>query len=170
MIFIGLSVSHVGVKQLVLGKEQLLILLGRFLVAPSFLMARPSSTGCLFQALWSRSLSSNPPCLWWPIKAQCCDSYFWELEVIMRQQDRDDSLSYHGGDPYSHAVDGLIIKRAQVFIENLELFFIWELINCNHQSDARSNQVVDWVGSLFCVSHSNRSRSNQTSRSAKGIR
>ena len=33
MIFIGLSVSHVGVKQLVLGKEQLLILLGRFLVA-----------------------------------------------------------------------------------------------------------------------------------------
>lgn len=34
MIFIGLSVSHVGVKQLVLGKEQLLILLGRFLVAP----------------------------------------------------------------------------------------------------------------------------------------
>ena len=35
MIFIGLSVSHVGVKQLVLGKDQLLILLGRFLVAPS---------------------------------------------------------------------------------------------------------------------------------------
>ena len=34
MIFIGLSVSHVGVKQLVLGKEQLLILLGRFLDAP----------------------------------------------------------------------------------------------------------------------------------------
>ena len=34
MIFIGLSVSHVGVKQLVLGKEQLLIVLGRFLVAP----------------------------------------------------------------------------------------------------------------------------------------
>ena len=34
MIFIGLSVSHVGVKQLVLGKDQLLILLGRFLVAP----------------------------------------------------------------------------------------------------------------------------------------
>ena len=34
MIFIGLSVSHVGVKQLVLGKEQLLILLGRFVVAP----------------------------------------------------------------------------------------------------------------------------------------
>ena len=34
MIFIGLSVSHVGVKQLVLGKEQLLILFGRFLVAP----------------------------------------------------------------------------------------------------------------------------------------
>ena len=34
MIFIGLSVSHVGVKQLVLGKEQLLILIGRFLVAP----------------------------------------------------------------------------------------------------------------------------------------
>ena len=34
MIFIGLSVSHVGVKQLVLRKEQLLILLGRFLVAP----------------------------------------------------------------------------------------------------------------------------------------
>ena len=34
MIFIGLSVSHVGVKQLVLGKNQLLILLGRFLVAP----------------------------------------------------------------------------------------------------------------------------------------
>ena len=38
MIFIGLSVSHVGVKRLVLGKDQLLILLGRFLVAP-FLMA-----------------------------------------------------------------------------------------------------------------------------------
>ena len=34
MIFIGLSVSHVGVKQLVLGKDQLLILLGHFLVAP----------------------------------------------------------------------------------------------------------------------------------------
>ena len=34
MIFIGLSVSHVGVKQLILGKEQLLILIGRFLVAP----------------------------------------------------------------------------------------------------------------------------------------
>lgn len=34
MIFIGLSVSHVGVKQLDLGKDQLLILLGRFLVAP----------------------------------------------------------------------------------------------------------------------------------------
>ena len=34
MIFIGLSVSHVGVKQLVLGKDQLFILLGRFLVAP----------------------------------------------------------------------------------------------------------------------------------------
>ena len=34
MILIGLSVSHVGVKQLVLGKDQLLILLGRFLVAP----------------------------------------------------------------------------------------------------------------------------------------
>lgn len=34
MIFIGLSVSHIGVKQLVLKKEQLLILLGRFLVAP----------------------------------------------------------------------------------------------------------------------------------------
>lgn len=34
MIFIGLSVSNVGVKQLVLGKDQLLILLGRFLVAP----------------------------------------------------------------------------------------------------------------------------------------
>ena len=34
MIFIGLSVSHVGVKQLVLGKDQLLILLGRFLIAP----------------------------------------------------------------------------------------------------------------------------------------
>ena len=34
MIFIGLSVSHVGVKQLVLGKDQLLILLGRFLVTP----------------------------------------------------------------------------------------------------------------------------------------
>ena len=34
MIFISLSVSHVGVKQLVLGKDQLLILLGRFLVAP----------------------------------------------------------------------------------------------------------------------------------------
>ena len=34
MIFIGLSVSHIGLKQLVLGKDQLLILLGRFLVAP----------------------------------------------------------------------------------------------------------------------------------------
>ena len=34
MIFIGLSVSHVGVEQLVLGKDQLLILLGHFLVAP----------------------------------------------------------------------------------------------------------------------------------------
>ncbi|MFS9035538.1 AEC family transporter [Streptococcus australis] len=34
MIFIGLSVSHVGVKQLVLGKDQLLILVGRFLVSP----------------------------------------------------------------------------------------------------------------------------------------
>lgn len=34
MIFIGLSISHIGVKQLVLGKDQLLILLGRFLVAP----------------------------------------------------------------------------------------------------------------------------------------
>ena len=34
MIFIGLSVSHVGVKQLVLGKDQLLILFGRFLIAP----------------------------------------------------------------------------------------------------------------------------------------
>lgn len=34
MIFIGLSVSHIGVKQLLLGKDQLLILLGRFLVAP----------------------------------------------------------------------------------------------------------------------------------------
>lgn len=34
MIFIGLSVSHVGVKQLVLGKEQILILLGRFVFAP----------------------------------------------------------------------------------------------------------------------------------------
>lgn len=34
MIFIGLSVFHVGVKQLVLGKDQLLILLGRFVVAP----------------------------------------------------------------------------------------------------------------------------------------
>ena len=34
MIFIGLSVSHVGVKQLVLGKDQLLILRGRVLVAP----------------------------------------------------------------------------------------------------------------------------------------
>lgn len=38
MIFIGLSVSHVGVKQLILGKDQLLILLGRFVAAP-FLMA-----------------------------------------------------------------------------------------------------------------------------------
>ena len=37
MIFIGLSVSHVGVKQLVLGKDQLLILFGRFLVAPLLL-------------------------------------------------------------------------------------------------------------------------------------
>ena len=34
MLFIGLSVSHIGVKQLVLGKDQLLILLGRFVVAP----------------------------------------------------------------------------------------------------------------------------------------
>ena len=34
MIFIGLSVSHVGVKQWILGKDQLLILLGRFVVAP----------------------------------------------------------------------------------------------------------------------------------------
>ena len=34
MIFIGLSVSHIGVKQFVLGKDHLLILLGRFLVAP----------------------------------------------------------------------------------------------------------------------------------------
>lgn len=34
MIFIGLSVSHIGVKQLVLKKDQLLILLGRFVVAP----------------------------------------------------------------------------------------------------------------------------------------
>ncbi len=34
MIFIGLSVSHIGVKQLVLGKDQLLIVLGRFVVAP----------------------------------------------------------------------------------------------------------------------------------------
>ena len=34
VIFSGLSVSHVGVKQLVLGKDQLLILLGRFVVAP----------------------------------------------------------------------------------------------------------------------------------------
>lgn len=34
MIFIGLSVSHVVVKQLILGKDQLLILLGRFVVAP----------------------------------------------------------------------------------------------------------------------------------------
>ena len=39
MIFIGLSVSHVGVKQLVLGKEQLLILLGRFLVAPLLMVS-----------------------------------------------------------------------------------------------------------------------------------
>ena len=34
MIFIGLSVSHIGLKQLILGKDQLLILLGRFVVAP----------------------------------------------------------------------------------------------------------------------------------------
>ena len=34
MIFIGLSVSNAGVKQLVLKKDQLLILLGRFVVAP----------------------------------------------------------------------------------------------------------------------------------------
>ena len=34
MIFIGLSVSHIGLKQLVLGKDQLLILLGRFVAAP----------------------------------------------------------------------------------------------------------------------------------------
>ena len=34
MIFIGLSVSHIGMKQLVLKKDQLLILLGRFVVAP----------------------------------------------------------------------------------------------------------------------------------------
>ena len=34
MIFIGLSVSNAGVKQLVLKKDQLLILLGPFVVAP----------------------------------------------------------------------------------------------------------------------------------------
>ena len=34
MIFIGLSVSHIGLKQLVLGKDQILILLGRFVFAP----------------------------------------------------------------------------------------------------------------------------------------
>ena len=34
MIFIGLSVSHIGLKQLVLKKDQQLILLGRFVVAP----------------------------------------------------------------------------------------------------------------------------------------
>ena len=34
MIFIGLSVSHIGLKQLVLKKDQLLILLGCFVVAP----------------------------------------------------------------------------------------------------------------------------------------
>ena len=34
MIFIGLSVSHIGLKQLVLKKDQLLIILGRFVVAP----------------------------------------------------------------------------------------------------------------------------------------
>lgn len=33
MIFIGLSVSNAGVKQLVLKKDQVLILLGRFVVA-----------------------------------------------------------------------------------------------------------------------------------------
>ena len=36
MIFIGLSVSNAGVKQLVLKKDQVLILLGRFVVSPGF--------------------------------------------------------------------------------------------------------------------------------------
>ena len=39
MIFIGLSVSNAGVKQLVLKKDQLLILLGRFVVAPLLMAA-----------------------------------------------------------------------------------------------------------------------------------
>ena len=39
MIFIGLSVSNAGVKQLILKKDQLLILLGRFVVAPLLMAA-----------------------------------------------------------------------------------------------------------------------------------
>ena len=39
MIFIGLSVSNAGVKQLVLKKDQVLILLGRFVVAPVLMAA-----------------------------------------------------------------------------------------------------------------------------------
>ncbi len=39
MIFIGLSVSNAGVKQLVLKKDQVLILLGRFVVAPLLMAA-----------------------------------------------------------------------------------------------------------------------------------
>ena len=39
MIFIGLSVSNAGVKQLVLKKDQLLILLGRFVFAPLLMAA-----------------------------------------------------------------------------------------------------------------------------------
>lgn len=39
MIFIGLSVSNAGVKQLTLKKDQVLILLGRFVVAPLLMAA-----------------------------------------------------------------------------------------------------------------------------------
>ena len=39
IIFIGLSVSNAGVKQLVLKKDQVLILLGRFVVAPVLMAA-----------------------------------------------------------------------------------------------------------------------------------
>ena len=67
MIFIGLSVSHVGVKQLVLGKDQLLILLGRFLVAP-LLMASivywlplPSLTKQVFIIQSAMPVMTNAP-------------------------------------------------------------------------------------------------------------
>lgn len=39
MIFIGLSVSHAGLSKLILKKDQLLILLGRFVVAPLVMAA-----------------------------------------------------------------------------------------------------------------------------------